>query len=102
MTSLPNGTAFGLLPGAEPHVLVVVGELDVVTAPVLAERLATDATIRVIDLRHVTFVDAQGIRPLLAAARRRSSGAALELSAPSPAVRRFLALAGLAPIAPCP
>ena len=99
-TSLPSGTAFGLLPGVEPHVLVVVGELDVVTAPALAERLAADATIRVIDLRRVTFVDAQGIRPLLLAARGRSSGGTIELAAPSRAVRRFLELAGLAPIAP--
>jgi anti-anti-sigma factor len=101
-TSLPNEAAFGLLEGVEPHVLVVVGELDMATAPALAERLATDATIRVVDLRHVTFVDAQGIRPLLMAARRRSCGEAVELLAPSRAVRRFLEVAGLASIAPHP
>ena len=83
------------LEAAEPHVLVVHGELDAATAPALAARLAADASIRVIDLRHVTFVDARGLRPLLLTASREENGAALTLRAPSRVARRLLALTGL-------
>ena len=83
------------LEAAEPHVLVVHGELDAATAPALATRLTAEASIRVIDLRHVTFVDARGLRPLLLTACRKRPGADLTVRAPSPVVRRLLTLTGL-------
>jgi anti-anti-sigma factor len=83
------------LEAAEPHVLVIRGELDAATAPALAARLAAEPSIRVIDLRHVTFVDARGLRPLLLRASREEPGAAPTLRTPSRVVWRLLTLTGL-------
>jgi anti-anti-sigma factor len=75
-------------------VIHVAGELDAATADRLAQRLAASSPVRVIELSAVTFIDASGLRVLLAAA-----GGIVDLRpqlrAPSRAVVRLLDLTGL-------
>ncbi len=82
------------------HRLTVVGELDLATAPELMGRLAeVDRTVKAveIDLGHVSFVDACGLRCLLAgrADFDRDGGPRLVLTNPSPPVQRLFGLTGL-------
>jgi anti-anti-sigma factor len=87
-------------PGA-PATLVVVGELDPATAPILAERLeplTEDPTVATValDLAGVTFLDSSGLRTLVAAnAVLQARDAALVLRSPSPNIRRVLEVTGL-------
>jgi len=74
-------------------VLVVRGELDVVTAPALVTRLVTSRSIRVVDLSEVTFIDAAGLGALCDGARRAPQP--IVVGAISANVARFLALAGI-------
>jgi anti-anti-sigma factor len=76
--------------------LVLVGEIDSYTAPALAERLAGDPEVHVIDLAGVTFIDSSGLRILVEAHRSRvDSDATLTLRSPSAAVQRLLEISGL-------
>ena len=52
--------------------LLVIGELDMVTASRLARRLADSPSIRVLDLSGVTFIDAAGLRAIVEATRGES------------------------------
>jgi anti-anti-sigma factor len=73
-------------------VIVAPSELDLATAPELA-RLLADHSVEALDLSRVTFIDAAGVRVLLAGVTR--AGRPLQLRAPSLAVRRVLELAAL-------
>ncbi|MGI5132146.1 STAS domain-containing protein [Pseudonocardia sp. CA-107938] len=77
-------------------VLVVEGEVDLVTVPALTELLdqALANSRRVIlDLGGVTFCGAVGVRALVrAAATARAAGAELRLRGASPILRRITAL----------
>jgi stage II sporulation protein AA (anti-sigma F factor antagonist) len=81
--------------------LRVEGELDAATAPVLDEALrraaAEGAGERVIlDFANLTFVDSAGLSVLVAAHKRlQGEGTELVISAPSAAVRRLFAIAGI-------
>jgi anti-sigma B factor antagonist len=82
------------------HVLVTVsGEIDILTAGQLRDRLAGPAGggLRVIvDFSRVTFIDAAGARVLArAAARATARGGSLRLACAGRRVRRVLALTGL-------
>lgn len=81
-------------------IAVVRGECDVVTAPVLRERLlgllAGRSTTLLLDLSGLDFLDCAGARVLLATGRRAALlGGALAIVAPAPPVARLLRLTGL-------
>jgi anti-anti-sigma factor len=78
----------------------VVGELDLVTAPVLDRHLAGAASRErprvVVDLSGVTFLDVRGINSLVTAeAAARTAGSALVLRGADEQVHRLLEVCGL-------
>jgi anti-sigma B factor antagonist len=76
--------------------LVLVGEIDSYTAPALAERLANEPKVLVVDLAGVTFIDSSGLRILVEAHQARiDSDASFTLRSPSAAVQRLLEISGL-------
>jgi anti-anti-sigma factor len=86
--------------GAASHRRVsVLGELDLRTAPGLAEALdrLLDGGVRdlELDLSAVTFMDSAGLGVLLRVHRRLQGTGRLTLTGPPPAVRRVLALSGI-------
>jgi anti-anti-sigma factor len=81
---------------AETSTLVLVGELDISTAPLLEAAIAAHEPAAV-DMQAVCFVDSSGLQVLVAAQRHRTEtgGARLVVRDPSAVVLRVLALAGL-------
>ncbi|MCU1487908.1 MAG: Anti-sigma factor antagonist [Actinomycetia bacterium] len=78
----------------------VVGELDLVTVPVLDRHLTAAASRErprvVVDLSGVTFLDVRGINSLVAAdGAAREAGSALVLRGASDQVHRLLEVCGL-------
>ena len=84
-----------------PLAIRVSGELDVVTAPAVADLLASisgsGASEVQIDAAGLSFVDSQGLNVLMQARRR---GLRLRLSSASPQLLRVLDLGGLAELFP--
>jgi len=80
----------------ETDVLAVSGELDIVSASRLVERLSQTQSIRIIDLSGVSFIDPSGLRILVNAVRARPTPV---IRAASACVRRLCALAGIDDIA---
>ena len=86
---------------SEGEVIVVVqGEIDLATAPLLFEKLAEqipEVTTRlVLDLEEVPFVDSIGLGVLARIFKRlRHGGADLVLRRPSPQVAKVLQVSGL-------
>ncbi|HUJ35402.1 MAG TPA: STAS domain-containing protein [Solirubrobacteraceae bacterium] len=82
-------------------VLALSGELDVVSAPELAQRLdealaEADAHVK-LDLAELAFVDSAGVSVLIKAKQdAESGGRTLVLARPTEQVRRVFALVGLA------
>jgi anti-sigma B factor antagonist len=77
------------------HTTVVApsGDLDIVTAPRLAEALDRVEGDVVIDLRDVTFLDARGLRLILDhSARAHEHGRSLSVVRGAPAVHRVFEL----------
>jgi anti-anti-sigma factor len=109
-----EGTAAGSSgagwPAANPHartragglfiVVEVAGEIDLLTADLLAEHLDA-ATARaepdvLVDLRRVDFFDCSGLRALCRAeARAGRRGGRLRIVCVDPGIRRLLRVAGL-------
>ena len=54
-------------------VLRLVGEIDLATAPELQRHLRDNPAVKVIDMRHVTFIDCRGISVLVLANRTAPS-----------------------------
>jgi anti-anti-sigma factor len=80
--------------------LVLTGEIDVASAPTLADALdalsRVGATFVTVDAAAVTFIDSTGLRALVRAdGVLRARGGRLHLADPSPAVRRLVELSGL-------
>ncbi len=77
--------------------LVVQGELDMATSPLLDEALAraraTDAASIVVDLRAVSFIDSSGLHVLIRHARAED-GARVRLTKGSPQTQRVFELSG--------
>jgi stage II sporulation protein AA (anti-sigma F factor antagonist) len=75
-------------------VVVVVGELDLATAPRLSQVLAEMAEpgrVILVDLSDTEFMDCSGLAPLVAACKhQRELGGDLFLEAPSGAVSRVI------------
>lgn len=85
--------------GGRQEVVVIRGELDLATAPLLRAALDTVHARRPrrveVDLSGVSFLDAHAMTTLVAARRRLGArGATLALHRPSPIVRRVLDLTG--------
>jgi anti-sigma B factor antagonist len=81
-------------------VLVVHGDVDLLTAPQLEEHLTAvvddDITTLVLDLAHVGFIDSSGVRAIITGHRAlEQRSIALVLRSPSTAARRLLELTGL-------
>lgn len=84
----------GQSPTHDP-VIAVNGEVDTATSPRLEEALHaamdTGASVVMVDMTGVSFMDASGVGVLVSAASRaRHQGGRVALCAPSPAVLRVL------------
>ena len=79
-------------------VATIRGELDMHTARTLLaslDEVGADQPV-VVDMAELEFMDSSGLSLLLVQqARRRKSGGSLQISNPSAAVRRVVAIAGL-------
>lgn len=85
---------------AEPHVVVITGELDVATVPDVLERvpaLVADAAALVVDLREVSFLDSSGVRFLHRLAHScDAAGTGMRVVAPPESrARRVLDIVGM-------
>jgi anti-sigma B factor antagonist len=85
--------------GAASEPARLVGELDLSTAPLLAEaihdRLGLDGDL-VLDLSELTFIDSAGIRSLLDASHQLQGRGRLVLRSPTAAVSRVFEVVGIA------
>jgi anti-anti-sigma factor len=80
--------------------LLLRGELDMSSAPLLARELESAARSRpeelVLDLAELTFMDVTGLRTILEAARRaRRYGGAVIIANPMPHIIRLLELTAI-------
>lgn len=84
--------------GTDREHVVAVGEIDVASSPQLAAVLRdaqTNARCVVLDLGRTTFIDAGGVRVLLAAdARARARADSFSVACPTSAVWRLMRLVG--------
>jgi anti-sigma B factor antagonist len=83
---------------AEGVIVRVVGEIDIVTAPVLKRHLdaaiAAGRPLIVIDLEETTFLDARGVGVLVSARKAAGRGGGrIVIRKPPPLVRRVLEVA---------
>ena len=81
-------------------IVSVSGEVDLLTAPVLRERMTASIESNggdvVLDLSGVTFLDSSGLGVILGAHRRlRERDGTLQIVATAPAVLKILTLTGL-------
>jgi anti-anti-sigma factor len=81
-------------------VVVVMGEIDMATVPLLCDvllgELESGKTDLVIDLAHVEFIDVIGVRTLLHVADAACAlGGRVRIQAASPALRRICDLLGV-------
>jgi len=80
-------------------VLVVEGEIDIATAPLLEQRLteaeATDAPTVIIDLDRVSFMDSTGLQVLVAHSLSEANGNRILLTRGSPQVQRLFTVSGM-------
>ena len=79
-------------------VLVVEGELDIVSSPLLDEALtrarATGAASIVVDLAKISFIDSTGLHVLVNHARAENGRARISLTKGSPQTQRLFELSG--------
>lgn len=82
-----------ITPGRDGRSLVLAGELDLATTPLLLERakpiLADEGDVTLV-LTEVSFVDSQGFRGFIQMARALDGRGRLVLRRPSPEVRKLL------------
>ena len=95
------GPPFGTRVEVQDRVAVMVlsGDLDLSTAPILREELAqveaSGVRAIMLDLREVTFIDSTGLHEFLQArSRAQDNGHRLLMSGASPAARRLFELTG--------
>jgi anti-anti-sigma factor len=102
--SAPEGTGpitFTTRTGRRGTAIVMLGgELDIVSAPTVRERLLSlvrpGASRLVIDLSAIRYADASGLAALVSTQRRAALlGGAMRLAAPQPEVARALAATGI-------
>jgi len=87
-------------PGAGTATLVISGELDVTTTPLLSRQLAQILEGRpqrlVFDMSGVVFIDCAAARLIAGTGRFLPEGRRPVIRSPSPVVRRLLELTGFA------
>ncbi len=80
-------------------VLVVAGEIDIATAPVLEQRLteaeASSTKTVIVDLDRVSFMDSTGLQVLVAHAMSETNGHRVRLTKGSSQVQRLFAVSGM-------
>ena len=80
-------------------VLVVEGEIDIATAPLLEQHLtdavATDTPVVIIDLDRVSFMDSTGLQVLVAHTLSEANGRRIRLTRGSPQVQRLFTVSGM-------
>jgi len=80
-------------------VLVVEGEIDIATAPLLEQQLSSgeagSASAVIVDLDRVTFIDSTGLRVLVSHALSETNGSRLQLTRGSAQVQRLFAVSGM-------
>lgn len=95
----PSNLEISVRRGDGRIVVAVRGECDVLTAPLLRDRLlelAGQSARTVVDLSGLEFLDCAGLRALLVGRRLAELlGGALVIAAPSPPAARVLQLTGL-------
>jgi anti-sigma B factor antagonist len=81
------------------HVLAIAGDLDLVTAPQLAEAASAlvEAGARdlVVDAAHLDFCDSSGLTAFVRIARQLEPSGRLAIAGAQPIVRRILEVSGL-------
>jgi anti-sigma B factor antagonist len=97
----PDALEFTIRPaGRDGVVLEVAGEVDMATAPQLADALAVQlarpVSAVVVDLARVTFLGSSGLAVLVTAHRGVQPGKRLLIATPGRAAYRAFALTGLA------
>lgn len=94
----PDGFGFSVVDIGKVHVVRLTGELDLTGAEGLAQRIvAVAGSTVVVDLAELAFVDAAGLRALVAARNQvETAGHSLVLTRPKPNVLRVLDISGLA------
>ena len=84
----------------EAVVVVVDGEIDIATAPLLEQRLteveAGDSPQLIIDLDRVSFMDSTGLQVLVSHTLSETNGRRIRLTKGSPQVQRLLTVSGMA------
>lgn len=75
--------------------LKIIGELDVATAPRLAEAVREHAGQVILDLSELTFLDSCGTRTILQLARGQNGNGPVVILDPSPPVARLLEIIGI-------
>jgi anti-sigma B factor antagonist len=80
-------------------ILVLEGEIDIATAPLLDQRLTDiesgDAENVIVDLDRVSFMDSTGLQVLVAHTLSGPNGARFRLTKGSPQVQRLFAVSGM-------
>jgi anti-sigma B factor antagonist len=80
-------------------ILVVEGEIDIATAPLLEQRLteaeAGDAAQLIVDLDRVSFMDSTGLQVLVAHTLSETNGRRIRLTPGSPQVQRLFTVSGM-------
>jgi anti-sigma B factor antagonist len=80
-------------------VLVIKGEIDIATAPLLEQRLteaeAWDTPSVIIDLDRVSFMDSTGLQVLVAHTLSEINGRRVRLTRGSPQVQRLFTVSGM-------
>ena len=99
MSAAAGLTVRDIAAGTE-HRLLLAGELDIASAPILEATIASlcdNGTTRIVlDLRDLTFMDSTGLRALLAADRLcAANGQTFSLAGASPPVQRLFELTGV-------
>jgi anti-sigma B factor antagonist len=88
-----------ILEGDQTVIVRVEGELDLVSAPLLDEKLAeaesTGATSVLLDLDRVGFMDSTGLQVLLARVIMNGNAKGFAVTRGSPQVRRLFQVAGV-------
>jgi len=82
----------------EDNSVVLAGEIDTHTSPLLEDRLLAlaDSSSVTLDLTAVTFISSAGLTAMLATRRRlQAAGGSLSVQNPTPAVERMFTLSGL-------
>jgi len=82
----------------ENNSVVLAGEIDTHTSPLLEDRLLSlaDSSSVTLDLTAVTFISSAGLTAMLTTRRRlQAAGGSLSVRNPTPAVERMFTLSGL-------